>query len=149
MLIGCFDVVEYYKIHDQKLKRDKFRLSYINLDFNCQDSWLLEQFHQGSTGTSNFRVKTDCFSKIYILQFSKDLRSLMAFVAKKKDLEAILSDKVWCDSVSHFPAFPVQQWMERSSSENGSSSTEEPKKRKYSWSVMNWIQWRVQKQIWL
>jgi len=53
------------------------------------------------------------------------------------DGEAILSDAVWHDSLS---PFPVQQWVERNSSENGSGCTEEPKKREYGWSVMNWIQ---------
>ena len=64
----------------------------------------------------------------------------MACVAEegsKEDPEAILSDIVWHDSLS---PFPVQQLMERNSSENGGGSMEEPKKREHSWSVMNWIQ---------
>lgn len=64
----------------------------------------------------------------------------MACVAEegsKEDLEAILSDIVWHDSLS---PFLVQQLVERDSSENGSGSMEEPKKREYSWSIMNSIQ---------
>lgn len=55
----------------------------------------MEKLNQGNTGTSNFLVKTDYFNKRYYLQFSKDLRCLVAYIAKdgsKERPEAILSD---------------------------------------------------------
>lgn len=110
------------------------------LNINCQSSWLLEWFHQGNTDTSNFRVKTDHFSRRYILQFSKDLRSLVACAAgedSKEYPEAILPDTVWHDSLS---PFPFQHLMERNWSKNGSGSMEEMKKREDSLNVKNWIQ---------
>lgn len=100
----------------------------------------MEKLNQDNTGTSNFWVKTDYFNRRYYLQFSKDLRSLVAYVAEeggKESPEANLSDTVWCDSLC---LFLVQQLMERNSSEMGSGSMEDPKKMEYSWSVTNCIQ---------
>lgn len=64
----------------------------------------------------------------------------MACVAEEGSeeyVEAILSDIVWHDPLS---PFPVWQLVKRNSSDNRSGSMEEPKKREYSWSVMNWTQ---------